>query len=448
VNRPNPPVPDRRYGPTPATAPGPTGPSMLAQAGAISTDPLAFLQRMSQRYGPVVQFPLPRPATYFVDDPTAIRQVLIGGSGFDKDTPQYRALALVTGAGLLAALDEQWRAQRPVVQPAFHASAAARLVDDTRDATGRLVTRWEQVPAGAVVDLQDAMLGLALDAILGHLFGCDSPTPGAARRLGATLQGVVDSLVFPQAALRRLPTPERRRHRARMRELESAVAGIIAARRDAPPARHANLLDLLLAAYPRDERAVRDQVVTFLVAGHETLAAALTWTFGLLAHHGAEQEWAAAQAGDARTRAVDACLCEALRLYPPAWVISRTAHEPTELAGRAIPRGALLIISPWVRHRDEGVWAHPEAFDPARFGDQPVTRARTLTLRGDYLPFGAGRRLCVGRDMALLQGREVVSMLLARFRFDPAEPALPRASARVTLRPATGLRVRIRPRER
>ena len=208
----------------------------------------------------------------------------------------------MTGAGLLAAVDEEWRRQRPVVQPAFHASAAAGLVNDTRAATNRLIARWDRVPAGALVDLEEAMQGLALDAIVRHLFGGDLHGRRAAGLAGATrraLGAVVDSVRFPHSAMGWLPTPARRRHRAGMQDLEAAVAELIARRRGAPHTPQANLLDLLLAAYPHDERAVRDQVVTFLVAGHETLATALTWTFALLAHHGAEQDRAAA-AGQGR----------------------------------------------------------------------------------------------------------------------------------------------------
>jgi cytochrome P450 len=219
--------------------------------------------------------------------------------------------------------------------------------------------------------------------------------------------------------------------------------------------RRDDLLGLLLASYPADARIVRDQIVTFLVAGHETVAAALTWTLGLLAHHPDEQRQVRAEAhrelGDRavgesdleRLPATRHALHEALRLYPPAWVITRSAAQDMVLGSRLIPAGSLVIISPWVLHRDPARWPVPDAFRPGRFAAGPSARAATT--RGEYLPFGAGQRLCIGRDAALVEATVVLATLLHRFEFEPVDESLPKPDPSVTLRPAGGLRLRIKP---
>ncbi len=431
-------VPNRRYGRTPATAPGPSGAQMLSRARVVALDPLAYLTQMRDRYGPVVQLPIPKPPTYLVSSPQDVRRVL-GGAGFDKATIQYRALARVTGPGLLAARARQWRPQRRVVQPAFHQTAIARLAEDAARAATALAVRWDLAPDGSVVDAEDAMARVALEIIGHHLFGerLSAKTAGA-------LVAAVDSVRFPYA----LAPPLLRSHREGVRTLRAEVDSLVSRRRSVV---RDDLLALLLAAYPDDPQAVRDQVITFLVAGHETVATALGWTLALLAGDPQLQEEAARQADHWESTdplpLIDACIAESLRLYPPAWVISRSADAPAVLGGRMLPAGSLVIISPWVVHRDPDLWPEPHAFRPRRFGSDPMASARLLTARGEYLPFGLGQRMCIGRDAALLEARVVLAVLLSRYRFDSAGP-LPRPMAQVSLRPATGLRVRIRRRER
>ncbi len=450
-------VPDRRYVRTPATAPGPSGPQMLASYRRISGDPLRYLRDVRHRYGPVVQFPVPSPPTYLVDDAHLVRSVLMAyDRDFDKDTVQYRALSMVTGEGLLAARNERWRRQRPVVQPAFHRGAAERMAADAAAAGVRLVHRWSLAPSGSVVDVEAAMLRVGLEAVGAHLFGADleGSAPTLARATQDALDAVIASVRPPWSALRGLPTPAQRTYRRAMRQLDGAVAELVSDR-EASPARRGreDLLALLLAAYPDDPRTIRDQIITFLVAGHETVASALTWTLGLLAHHPQEQERAQAQVDDVlgdgtpaladldRLPCVRACFDEALRLYPPAWIITRSAERRMVLGGREIPQGSLVIISPWLRHRDPDRWPQPDAFRPQRFATPLVARAATT--RAEYLPFGVGPRLCIGRDFALIEAGAVLAGLLRRFTFEPVAPGLPGADPLVTLRPAGGLRLRL-----
>jgi len=434
---------------------------MLAFPG-ISTDTLRFLRAVRQRYGPVIQFPVPNPPTFLIDDPHIARQVLLAyDADFDKDTVQYRALAMVTGDGLLAAANATWRGQRPVVQPAFHRRVADRLVADTLAAAQRQVARWERAPAGSVVDIETAMMRVGLEVVGKHLFDADlrASAPQLATATLDALDAVIASVRPPWSALQGLPTPARRRYQRAMVELDDAVAALVADRlRRGKAGQGEDLLGLLLAGYPDDPLSIRNQIITFLVAGHETVASALTWTLGLLAHHGTEQQLLQREVdellGDRdaeladfdRLPVVRACFDEALRLYPPAWIITRSASRPMVLGSREIPGGALIIISPWLLHRDPNRWPLPDAFLPQRFAGRPGAYARSATTRAEYLPFGTGQRLCIGRDFALVEACIVLATLSRRFTFLPDSAKLPSVDPLVTLRPTGGLRLRLVPR--
>jgi len=214
------------------------------------------------------------------------------------------------------------------------------------------------------------------------------------------------------------------------------------------------MLDLLLSARGEDgvaltDRQVRDQVVTFLVAGHETVATALTWAWGLLAADGDRQDRLHAEAvavlGDRAPARADvdrlpfarAVLDEAMRLYPPAWLITRSALTADDLAGRAVPAGALVIVSPWLVHRHPDWWRRPERFEPERFLAAGFDRTA-------FVPFGFGPRMCIGREFAYVEGVLVLACLARRFSFTfPPGRSMPPARALVTLRPAGGLPLRV-----
>lgn len=453
---PHPPVPNRRYFRTPATAPGPAGPQMARSFGVIRRDPLEFCVRTWQTYGDVVQFPVPRPPSYLVSNPDAVRDVLVRHArDYGKGTIQYTALALVTGEGLLTADTPAWRAQRPLVQPAFHHSAVERVADHVGGALDRVRADWSTA-GDRIVDADAAMMHLSLEVVGAALFGSDL-SADADRLAAATLRAldvVVARARVPISPPGWLPTPANRRLHTAVRELDAAVGSMVAARRtgvrtstDAAP----DMLDLLLAASDGDARLspaqVRDQVVTFIVAGHETVASALAWALALLARHPAIAEDVAAEAWSVlggrtptfadypRLPLARAVFEETLRLYPPAWLITRKAEHAAVLDGREIPAGALLIMSPWIVHRHPTVWSDADAFDPTRFLGESG-------LREAYLPFGSGPRMCIGRDFSYLEAVLVLAGLSQDFRFAPVGP-MPRPVPQVTVRPAGGVRLRV-----
>ena len=437
---------------------------MLRSIRDIRRDPLAFLAAMRAAYGPVVQFPIPKPPTYLVTDPEAVRRVLVSNArAYGKRTLQYSTLSLVTGEGLLTADTEAWRVQRPIVQPAFHRGSLDLVAGHVSDAVERLIRRWEPLD-GTVVDVDEAMMRLALEVVGASLFGSDL-SGDAEKLVHATLDAleiVVRKARSPLPIPVSVPTPANVVLRRAVGRLDQAVEAMLTERArhplaDGQPAR--DMLDLLLAAHGDDGSAlsgqqVRDQVVTFIVAGHETVASTLTWTWQLLASHPGVLEQLRAEVDavcpsgkvsfDDVTRLTytAAVLDEALRLYPPAWLVTRRSLEPDVLAGVDIPADALIIVSPWLVHRDPGMWPDPDSFDPSRFVDDRGARRRDLVNSSAYLPFGAGPRLCIGRDMALLEGVLVLASLVGRVDLE-AHGAPPRAVPLVTIRPQGGLPMRM-----
>ncbi len=423
---------------------------MLVAAPSLLRAPLERLESFADRYGTVVQFPVPGRPVYLVTGPAGVHRVLAGNArGYGKATVQYESLALVTGDGLLAADTDTWRRHRPVVQPAFHPDALGAVAGHVALALDRLDLRWSR-PGGPVRDVEPDLLDLAIEVVGGAMFGAD--LSARSRELAEATATALDRVVARARSPIRTRAPGRRLARARA-TLDVAVEGLVSDRRARPGAagRTPDLLDVLLASSLTPAQ-VRDEVVTFVVAGHETIASALTWGSGLLA---AEPAVAARLRAEAHAVLPDraqhvtvadvgrlpyarAVLHETLRLYPPAWVITRRALAPDVLDGHEIPAGALVILSPWVSHRASPHWREPRAFRPDRF------LGASRAVAGTYLPFGTGPRQCIGRDLALLEGTLALAVLARRYALTATGP-LPLPRAQVALRPRGGMRLRVEP---
>lgn len=436
--------PNARY--TPLDAPGPLPMDMVRVIPAIRRDPLDYLRQLVARYGDLVAFPMPRGAVLLVNDPAGARRVLQDNPrNYSKRTVQYAALTAVTGSGLLTSDGAAWRAHRRIVQPAFHHEAIERLAGHAVGAGERLRAAWDAAgpwrPLDADTEIMRAML-----ALVGRgLFAADLDATGGrtVAAVDAALHLLVRRAASPVPAS--WPTPSRYRLRRAVREIDRTVGELVTAGRSAPPA--GSVLGLLLAAADAGELSaaeVRDEVVTLVIAGYETVASCLTWTLSLLADHPDRQQDLAAEldavlAGRppgwddlARLPVTRAVVDEALRLYPPAWVITRRAVDADVIAGVAVPAGTLVILSPWLLHRRPADWPDPLRFDPGRF----LPPEGSAAPRGSYLPFGLGPRLCIGRDLALAEAVLVLATLLRGRRVTrPPGIATPHPEALVTLRP-------------
>ena len=451
-------IPNRRYVTTACTAPGPVGQSMLGSFGAIRKNPLAYLDSVWRTYGDVVQFPVPKPPSYLVNDPDGVRSVLVTNArSYGKSTIQYSALSLVTGEGLLSADTAEWKRQRPMVQPAFHRETLTTIVSHVATAAERIIEDWNALTEGAVVDIDAAIMNAALEVVGHALFGSDLSTDADVLTTATldALDVVIARARVPITPPAWVPTPGNRKLSSSVAALDRAVHSMLDSRgvREVP----ADMLDLLITArddegHALTETEIRDQVVTFIVAGHETVASALTWTFALLAENPEVMRLLQAEAdavlgGNAaqfadyqRLPYARAVIDETLRLYPPAWLITRNSLGDDVLGGFEVPEGSLIIMSPWLLHRHPGVWANPDRFDPQRFIDGEIDRSA-------FIPFGAGPRQCIGRDFAYVEAVLLLSSLVAHFDLEyPAGQQRPPAVPLVTMRPANGLHLRVRAR--
>jgi cytochrome P450 len=403
-------------------------------------DPLNFLYEVWQEHGDVVQFPVPFP-TYLINSESGVREVLVNHNAkMGKRTVQYSSLALVTGEGLLTAEHEPWKPMRRLLQPAFHHELVNLSTTHVQAALARLDDRWAAaVDSGQpVLDVDAEMMRIALEIVGDALFGTDL-TESAEELANATLVALHEVIARSQNPLAlplAIPTPANRRMNKAIARLDRVVEQVIAARSvdllpDGVPIR--DMLDVLLdrdLTTPLSAKQIRDEIITFVVAGHETVASGLVWTWHLLASAPEIADDLAANPALAQQ-----VFDEALRLYPPAWVITRRALAEIEIEGVRIPAGALIITSPWLLHRNPAVWSNPLDFDISRFADG-------LPARG-YLPFGAGPRICIGKEMARLEAREIVAHIASKYRLKPLTTGTVPMEASVTLRPVGGLPMRI-----
>ena len=417
---------------------------MVRAVPAIVRAPHLFLAEVTRRHGPVAAIPLPRTPVLVLADPDGVRRVLVENArGYGKATIQYSALATVTGPGLLAGDGEVWKQHRRTVQPAFHHGSLEDVAAHAVHAARGLVAEADALPPGTPLEVLGATSRAGLE-VVGHTLAAadlSGDAPLLVDAVGRALELVVRRAASPVPAA--WPTPARRRLAREVAVIDEVCARIVATRRARPLEDPRDVVGLMLAA-GMDDRQVRDELVTFVVAGHETVASSLTWTLDLLARNPSvlarvHAELAGALGGRepgwddlGNLPLLRAVVDESLRLYPPAWVVTRQALADDVVAGVAVPAGTLVIVCTWGLHRDPALWEAPEEFRPDRFLDAPRPAA------GSYVPFGAGPRLCIGRDLALVEEVLVLATLLRERTVRPAGPA-PRVDALVTLRPRGGL---------
>ena len=432
----------KRYGwNTPVTAVGPDGGAMLRNIRKITTDPLTYLEATWSEFGDVVQFPIPKPATYLVSSPAGAKEILVNQHGVtSKRTLQYNNLSLVTGDGLLTADTEAWRPRRRMLQPAFHKEMIALSVHHIEVGLAKLDAQWTELTTegSAIVDIDQAMMGLALEITCGALFGIevDDDVDEITSATLTALHGVVARARNPISAPLLIPTPSNLRMKRAIKRLDKAVDAILESRAldklpDQAPIR--DMLDVLLdpdLETPLTKQQIRDEIATFIVAGHETVASALTWAWHLLVTNPDELQ----KLKNDPTRA-QMVFDESLRLYPPAWVITRRTLSDVTIDDVLIPANSLVIVSPWLVHRNPKAWENPKEFRPDRFASGAP--------QVGYIPFGAGARLCIGKEMARLEGSQILAHIATTWNIEAIHTSQVPVDASVTLRPLSGMPVRI-----
>lgn len=437
--------------------PAPPGPDTAFTLAEVQSDALAFLQELAGRYGDIVRYNAHGWTATLLNRPDYIKRVLQDNhTNYRKEgTPDFLMLKPMLGEGLLTTEGDTWVRQRRLAQPAFHHDVVAGFGALITGETLAMLERWKsRADAGVAFEVSDELTQLTTRIIAQALFGTDVgafvETFGSAVQAMNAYMGHFD----PRDTTARADFEEAKR------DIDAIVHHIIAERRGLSQ-QPDDFLSMLLQA--RDEESdavlsdevVRDQVMTMLMAGHETTAKALTWTLYLLDQNPEvadrlRREIVSVLAGRtpqvndlADLRLTWMVLQEALRLYPPVWTISRVAVDDDVIGGYAIPGGSFVLMSPYTMHRHPDYWEAPDLFDPERFA--PERQAERAGFA--YLPFSGGPRQCIGKSFASVELPLVLATMLQRYevRCVPEHPV--EIEALVTLRPRDGLMVTLHPAE-
>ncbi|GAB4213428.1 MAG: cytochrome P450 [Roseiflexaceae bacterium] len=430
--------------------PGPRGAPLVGVSGEILRDRLRFFTGVAQRYGDIAYMRAGGAELYFISRPEWIKYVLQENHRNYQKSQLYRKMERLLGTGLVTSNGDFWLRQRRLAQPAFHRKRIAGMADQITALAAGVAERWRTAAEqNQPVDMTAEMLRLTLQVISTTMFStnADSAAPTVERELQVVMDHTADTF-WAALDLSALPTPRNLRFRRSITALDGVVMGIIEERRRSGQSGH-DLLGMLLDARDEetgaqmDDRQLRDEVMTIYLAGHETTASTLTWAWYLLSLHPLVMQRLHAELDEQlggrlptfedlpRLSYLRMVLDEVMRLYPAAWIISRTPLKDDEIGGYRIPAGAVVSISPYVVHRLPGLWDNPEGFDPQRFSPEQTATRHPYA----FFPFAGGPRQCIGNSLALMESQLILATLAQRYRLDllPGQRIQPDPS--VTLRP-------------
>ncbi|RPI30751.1 MAG: cytochrome P450 [Chloroflexota bacterium] len=434
---------------------------LLGSMPDIQRGPLDFFMSTARQYGDFVRFRFFLWDAYLVSDPASIKHVLQENNrNYNKQHVDYQMLKPLVGEGLLTSDGSEWLSQRRLIQPAFHKQRIQGFATVMTTAAEEMLDRWQRrVDPTQPLDITSEMMRITLSIAGKTLFSQDIRAEAGTVSKAFTIlsEDISTRLRSPFAIPLSIPTPRNRRFHAAKQMLDEVVDEIILSRRQelaSGSTAHSNdLLTMLLTARDEDtgegmdDALVRDEVSTLLLAGHETTANTLSWTWYLLSENPAIRQRLQRELKDvlggrmptmddlpdlSYTRKV---IQEAMRLYPPAWIVSRKAVQEDEIGGYHIPANAVIEMCTYVVHRHPKYWENPDIFDPERF-DPERSAARPAFA---YFPFGGGPRLCIGRDFAMIEAQLLLAAVASRFSLElkPGHPVEPEPY--VTLRPRYGL---------
>ena len=440
--------------------PGPRGLPLIGEARSFARDPLTFLTGVADKYGDIANFRLGGIDVFFVRHPDYVREVLITQRASFTMTALRARINAVVGEGLFTSRGELHARQQRLMLPVFRKSRIEAYAAQMAELSCRARDQWQ---SGTIVDIADEMMKLTMLIAAQALFEQDigSDTRTVSHNIDIVLSFFTRlSSPFLKLSLA-LPLPSTLRFKKAVRDLDTVIYRMIERRRGAA-AIGKDLLSLLMQAKDdgtnvhMTEKQLRDEVLTLLIAGHETTANVLAWIFYLLARHpAAEQrmyeEAKAVLSGRAAFGAADLdrlaytrrVMQEGLRLYPPGWFIGREALADVQLGGYTVPKGAVVMMSQYVTHRDARFFEDPGHFKPERWEGDLEDRLP----RGAYFPFSAGDRHCIGEGFAWQEALLILATLAERWRFElvPGQNIRPRPS--VTLRPDGPIKMTVRPRD-
>lgn len=433
-------------------APGPRNLPFLGVAPMLRRDPIGYLTRIAHAYGDIVQFRMLERQTFLLNHPDYVREILVTRQNNFTKTPTLRRAKRFFGEGLLTSEGEHHVRQRRLLQPAFHRerlpSYGAVMAAYAREARDRFAVNTE-------INMKGEMMRLTLAIVTRALF--DADVEGDAKDVGVAMTDLLRSfrvflLPFTQL-IRRLPLPQNRRIDRALASVKQIVDRIIQEHRTASEYKD-DLLSTLLGIRDEDgssltNEQLRDEILTLFVAGHETTALGLTWTWYLLARNPecerkVHQEIDSVLGGrmpefDDIPRLVytESVIAESLRLYPPVWLMGRMAKEDFELDGVPIANGSICLMSPYLMHHDPRFFPDPDRLDPERWRPE----VRESRPKFSYFPFGGGARVCIGERFAWAELILVIATLAQKWRFRMVTEEPMKTVPRLTLQPSGEVRM-------
>ena len=441
-------------------APGPPGHFLLGSTRDIRHDPLRFGLEMVRQYGDIVRIRLLFWPAYLVNHPDGVKHVLQENPrNYHKDLAPYRLLKPLLGQGLVTNDGESWLQQRRLIRPAFHRKRLAAFGTLMTGATLTMLDQWQRFagwdqPLEVAAEMLRLTLRIAGQALFNIDLSDETPTVGQAV---ASVNKLLSEYLYAPFPSLIIPTPRSRRLQAACRTLDQVVHDIITQRRQ-QNTDTGDLLSMLLLAHDErtdqsmNDQQVRDEVMTLLIAGHETVSTALTWAWYLLSQHPEIERRLHSELDDvlgghlptvehlARLTYTRMVTEEVLRLYPPAWIFGRKAIADDEIGGYFVPANSMIVLSPYMTHRHPAFWDNPEVFEPERFApEREASRPHYA-----YFPFGGGPRMCIGSNFALMEMQLILATVAQRYklRLVPGHPVEPEAL--LSLRPRHGLLMTLR----
>ncbi|SOD78414.1 Cytochrome P450 [Spirosoma fluviale] len=436
------------------THPVPLHPGLpfLGNTLAFVRDPLTILHTLQRKQDRIVHLRIGGRNQYLVFQPEDSKHILQENNRNYGRSPAFEVLKIFLGNGLLTSDGDFWRRQRRLAQPAFHRQKLAALAETMIAETADWLDTLKSADLTQPVNVSQAFMDVTMRIVCKTLFGSD--TSGKLDGLSHALDSLnylansrmLSPIRFPMS----WPTPNNQRSKRAQRQVDTFIYGLIDQRRKQHEDKD-DLLGMLLSAEDEEtgermsDQQLRDECVTIFSAGHETTAVSMAWTIYLLTKHPDILTRLQAESqtvlGDARIPPADAfrrliytlqVVQESLRLYPPAWIMSRRAREDDHIGPYTIPAGDTALVCPYLLHRDPANWPEPERFDPDRFAPGgPKDKLHSYA----YLPFGGGPRLCIGNQFALMEMQILLALFVRRFDINRASGQTITPKPLITLRP-------------
>jgi len=439
------------------TPPGPKGEPLFGASRQYSRDPFDFIETLESAYGDVAHFDMGPMETYMLTDPADIERVLVSEADvFRKPDFQNDALGDLLGDGLLLSEGETWKQQRQLANPAFSMARLGGMADRVTDHAEAMVDDWA---AGDRIDAESEMARVTLNVILDLMLGVELPAEKIdvieeqLEPLGQRFEP--DPLRFAMPEW--VPMPGDQEFETAVSRLEDVLDDIVAARRgtvgdavtdDGPM----DFLSVLIRARDRGEQSdqqLRDEMMTMLLAGHDTTALTMTYTWYLLSQHPEKRQRVYEEVDELdgaptmddvqNLEYVEWVIDESMRLYPPVYALFRTATEDVELLDYEIPADSMIMLSQWAVHRSPSHWEDPEQFRPERWdGTEQAERHRFA-----YFPFGGGPRHCIGKNLAKLEAQIILAMVAQEYELSYTGPADLSLRPTLTLHPQDGMEMQV-----